>query len=490
MKRLVFLLTLLCVSITASANFEDRAKLPDKPGVELIKPLIKAINSDNEQTLKSFIEANFHPSFLNRFPMQAHTRYLLQALEQHGELTYHSVRRYTPALPENEIVVIVRTGDTELWHAITLFINAGPTNTIEGLDISPARTPSNLPPMPALTAKELSTQIDNYVTRLTAKDKFSGTVLLAKGEKVLVTGATGNASKRFNVANNLQTKFNLGSMNKMFTAVAVLQLAEAGKLSLSDTIDKYVDASWLPTDISSKIKVEHLLTHSSGLGSYFNEQYWDSSKLLFRHVDDFKTLLEKETLAFEPGSSNRYSNTGMLLLGVIVESVTGQSYFDYVSQNIFAKAGMINTDSYEMDQPITNLAIGYTRDKSSPVGWVNNIYAHVIKGGPAGGGYSTVEDLHRFSMALTGYKLLSEEMTEKALTAKPALHSFRYGYGFSVRGSGDERVVGHNGGFDGVSAEMEIHMGSGYTAVVLSNYSNAALAVSAKIRELIGQAED
>ncbi len=136
--------------------------------------------------------------------------------------------------------------------------------------------------------------------KLCIKDIFSGTLLIAKGEKILMEHACGEANKSFHVPITIDTKFNLGSMNKMFTAIAIAQLKEKSLLSFDDSIDKYVDETWLPKEITSKITIHHLLPHTSGLGSYFNEIYWKSSRELYRKLEDYKPLLKDEKPAFEP----------------------------------------------------------------------------------------------------------------------------------------------------------------------------------------------
>jgi CubicO group peptidase (beta-lactamase class C family) len=273
-------------------------------------------------------------------------------------------------------------------------------------------------------------------------------------------------------------------MNKMFTATAVTQLVEKGMLSFEDTIDKHVDESWLPKEITSKITIHHLLTHTSGLGSYFNETYMKGSKGLYRKVNDFKPLVKGEKPAFEPGKRFRYSNTGMLLLGVVIESVTGQSYFDYIRKNIYEPAGMKNSDSYEMDYPVENLAIGYSPDLKSKYGWQNNLFKHVIKGGPAGGGFSTVGDLHRFALALQTGKLVSADSLKILLKD----HSGEdYGYGFRIAEGPSGKVVGHSGGFPGINGRLDIYLDKGYIVAVLSNYDNGASPVAQKISQLLAR---
>lgn len=194
--------------------------------------------------------------------------------------------------------------------------------------------------------------------------------------------------------------------------------------------------------------------------------------------------MNDEKLAFEPGKRFRYSNTGMFLLGVVIESVTGQSYFDYIRENIYKPAGMINTDCYEMDYPVENLAIGYSPDRNSQYGWQNNFFKHVVKGGPAGGGFSTVRDLHRFARAIQVEKLVSADSLE--ILWKDYLGE-NYGYGFRVAEGPYGKVVGHSGGFPGINGNLDIFVDKGYIVVVLSNYDRGASPVAEKISQLLAR---
>jgi CubicO group peptidase (beta-lactamase class C family) len=311
-------------------------------------------------------------------------------------------------------------------------------------------------------------------------------VLLARGDEVLFEGAWGLATKRFGVSNEIDTKFNLGSMNKMFTAVSILQLVQEGELSLEDSLAEYVGEDWLPAEVTRPIQIRHLLTHTSGLGSYFNDVFMQSSRLLFRELDDYKPLVAGETREFEPGTAWRYSNTGMFLLGVVIEKVTGESYFDYVRQHVYGPAGMEDSDSFDMDRPIENLAIGYSReDRGDGLDWTNNLYMHVVRGGPAGGGFSTVHDLHAFDRALRSHVLLDVEHTAMLWEPHPELGSPEYGFGFGLSGEPGDRIVGHGGGFPGISAKLDMYLDSGYTVAVLSNYDGAAAEVAEWVRELL-----
>jgi CubicO group peptidase (beta-lactamase class C family) len=334
--------------------------------------------------------------------------------------------------------------------------------------------------------KELHRAIDEAVRQAYRRGLFSGTVLVARGKDIFYRHACGEASKRFHVPNNIDTKFNLGSMNKMFTATAVMRLVEEGRLSLDDTIDRYVDETWLPKDVTSRVTIHHLLSHTSGLGSYFNRRYEESSRQLFRRVDDYKPLIKDDRPAFEPGQRFRYSNTGMFLLGVVIESVTGGDYFAHIRSHIYEPAGMEHSDCYEMDYPVENLAIGYSPAPGSRWKWRNNLYQHVIKGGPAGGGFSTVKDLHRFAVALLEHKLVSRPSTE--LMWKDHSGS-GYGYGFQVDNGPSGKVVGHGGGFAGINSNLEIHVDSGWIVAVMSNYNRGATPVARRIATLLAGLE-
>jgi CubicO group peptidase (beta-lactamase class C family) len=183
-------------------------------------------------------------------------------------------------------------------------------------------------------------------------EKFSGSVLLAKDGKPFFKKAYGFASRRFWVSNQIDTKFNLGSMNKMFTTVAVAQLVERGKLSYSDKVGKYLGEEWIVPQNGEKITVHHLLIHTSGLGDFFSRVFFKSSKLLFLSIDDYQVLVKDMELQFEPGTRWSYSNAGFVLLGAIIEKVSGRDYFGFVQEKIHKKANMSNSGCYEMYRPI------------------------------------------------------------------------------------------------------------------------------------------
>lgn len=425
--------------------------------------------------MRAFIESETTGGFRD-LAVDMHLNFFVSVARQTGGVDFVAYR-----LAEGRAEVITRDRHFGDWQTFGLELDPAGDDKIVGISLS-SGAPQGLERRPIDDAT-LVARARARLTKACELELFSGAALLAKGDDVLVLDACGEASKRFRAPNKADTKFNLGSMNKMFTATAIAQLAEGGRLSYDDPISRWVDDTWLPADITAKVTVAHLLSHRSGLGSYFNETFWTSSRENFRGLADFKPLVNGETLAFEPGERFQYSNTGMLLLGVVIEGASGQGYFDYVRDHIFEPAGMANTDSFEMDVPVENLAIGYSRDSTSPTGWRNNLYKHVIKGGPAGGGFSTVEDLHRFARALLGGTLVSDQSRDTLWTLQGDGER-GYGYGFQIDRSAGPTQVGHSGGFPGLNGQLVILPESGYVIAVLANYDRAASPVAASFVEL------
>jgi D-alanyl-D-alanine carboxypeptidase len=349
---------------------------------------------------------------------------------------------------------------------IALQATAVPAQTSRpGVGHAPATAIASSSPAPHATPS-LAAKVDTYLTNMAELQQVSGAVLVAKDGVPLFTHAYGLASKSFNVPNQVDTKFNLGSMNKMFTAIAIAQLVQQGKLSFDDPIGRHLP-DYPNQVVADTVTIHHLLTHTSGLGDFFDKAaYSNTAKDRFKAVQSFLPLFVDDPLAFEPGTRFQYSNAGYIVLGLIIEQVSGQSYFDYVRQHIYQPAGMTNTDCYELDWDTPNLAIGYTAAGQ------NNLFLHVVKGGPPGGGFSTVEDMLKFDRALRTHTLLNPTLTDTVLTGKvdmPGAPEIQYGYGFLTTQGQDTRVVGHSGGFAGISARFDMYLDLGYTVVVLLN---------------------
>jgi CubicO group peptidase (beta-lactamase class C family) len=321
-------------------------------------------------------------------------------------------------------------------------------------------------------------ELDNYLSSLVAENKLSGAVLVARDGVTVASKAAGIANKVTGAPITLSTKFNLGSMNKMFTGIAIAQLAQAGRLSFDDTISKHLP-DYPNKEVAGKVTIHQLLTHTSGMGLYWNEKFKAQREKLLT-VAAHLPLFMDDPLSFTPGEKFQYSNSGYMVLGAIIEKISGQDYYSYVAEHIYKPAGMTETGFYEPGKEIPNLAIGYSSvgPDGKPLEEArDNTSMREVKGGPAGGGYSTVEDLVKFHMALRSYKLLNEEYTKLVTTGKVDSGGpiGRYGYGFGDKVFAGKHIVGHNGGFPGIAANFEMYPELGYTSVILMNADPPAM---------------
>ena len=294
--------------------------------------------------------------------------------------------------------------------------------------------------------------------KLVAEDKFSGAVLLAKDGKPIFEKAYGMASKSYDAANRTDTKFNLGSIDKVFTKVAIGQLIQQGKIaSIDDKLIKYLP-DYPNKEAAEKITLRQIVNMQSGIGDFFGPTFEKSGKDQFRTISDFLPLFADEPLQFEPGTKQKYSNGGYIVLGAVIEKLSGKSYYDYVRENIFQPLGMDNTDFSQVDEIVSNRATGYTkRGAVETVSWRQNVYTLPARGSSAGGGYSTVYDLLKFANAVRERKILNPAFDPGAPVAPGKPFAIMLGLGIA-------------GGSPGVNGVMEAGMPGGYTMIILSNY--------------------
>lgn len=444
---------------------------------KLANDLIQVLNSKELKRIDAFVEKHFSSASLNRWNGEGKNRYVGYSINSalfHGELTVLSTEVDNA---NNRIRYInkVYSKNTDMQYELVVTFNNEQTRPITGWYMR--ESPQSLNAKKKLTDKQFIAQVKSYSESLAKNGTFSGTILLSKNNDVLFSAAHGFASLRYNVQNNLDTKFQIGSMNKMFTSVAILQLVETEQISLNDPLTKFIDKSLLGKGDFEKVKIKHLLTHTSGVDGLTG---FDDIQNKVRSLDDIAHLYKTVETRFEPGTQWRYSNAGMTLLGQIIENVTGKSYFDYIDEHIYQKANMQHSGSFDLDVPVKNTARNYWF--SVETGQITeNLMFQSVRGGPAGGGYSTVGDLHKFAIAMQTGKLLNKQLSNEALTAKPEHNSPYYGYGFSVAGSKGNQIVGHNGAHLGMTARLN----KGYTLVVLGNFQSSAWPIIAKVNQLI-----
>lgn len=382
-----------------------------------------------------------------------------------GGLDLHRVETNT----EQGLAALVRGhGEFPLFLRMEWRFDPARPGLIASRQLVTVETPADAMPAKA-SAEELSAELDRKLTRLAADDKFSGAILIARGGRPVWQKAYGLADREAKRPNDVETRFRLGSMNKMFTSVAVAQLVQAGKLKYTDTLLSVLP-DYPDKEIARKITVHQLLTHTSGLGDIFVPEF-EQKKDSLREVKDYVQLFAGKPLRFEPGAGWSYSNAGFIVLGLIIEKLSGQSYYDYVQKNIYDAAGMKSSGNTPKDARPATLAVGYT-EHGGGGGLTPNWDTLPWRGMSAGGGESTLGDLLRFAEALRGHRLLSAELTETVLAGKVrpgTVESEKYAYGFDDMRAGGHRVVGHGGGAPGMNAELNVYLDNGHTVVVLSN---------------------
>jgi D-alanyl-D-alanine carboxypeptidase len=470
--RVALLLTAASPGGARGAPIPDLAKTQ---AGQRVAAWIAAVNSGDDETIERYFTNNVAPEALERRPAKAR---LAQVRGMRSEIGTMVLRKVVESTDSRVIVVLaVREG----FAQFTFEMEPGPPHRVLQISGDSAEDP-DLPPPLVLTEAAAVQAIENAVAKAVAADEFSGTVLVAHGGKPLLLDAWGLASIEHHVPNRTDTKYNLGSIDKIFTRLAIGQLVQAGKLSFDDTLGKILP-EYPDADARRKVTVRHMLEMTSGIGDFFGERFDAMPKDRFRNNADYMPLVAASPLAFEPGSQRRYSNGGYVVLGAIVEKISGQTYHDYVREHVFVPSGMTSTGAIEADVPVTNVAEGYTRQWGSGTGAMDgprriNIYSRPARGSAAGGGYSSAEDLLRFSNAVLADLLLSPAYTDWYLTGVEP------GSGAPPpRSRGD---LGWNGGAPGINSVFYCDLATGYTVIVLGNHDRpAAEQVAKTIRRIL-----
>ena len=417
-------------------SYAQQAKisLPQTQAGKHVEAFIKAFNA-GESSMREFFANHTAKDSLKNIPIEARLNRYRQMHERLGSLELRKVVESRTDL----LSIIVRTSNGQFVKLEFQFEAAEPfgligilVEDIEGEDAETNRKKDN---------NVLIAAVKEYAQKITAADEFSGVILVAQNGIPLFEEAYGYADRERKIPNRVETRFNIGSINKSFTKLAVCQLIKQGKVSLDDPINKFL-LDYPNKETAAKVTVKHLLDMTSGIGDFFGERYQTTPKEKIRSLKDYLPLFADKPLEFEPGTRNRYSNGGYVVLGLIIEKASGVDYYTYVREHIFKPAGMLDSESYEKDASIPNRALGYMRDGSS---WKPNCETLPGRGSSAGGGYSTARDLLKYTIAL-------KEGT--FAEADEEMHG-----GFSIAG-----------GAPGLNAGLEWNPRSGYTIVVMSNF--------------------
>lgn len=459
----VFILTLFLVLQTTA---QHAPQFPDTAAGKRAALFLQMLSSTGDEALKDFITNSMTPN-----PDLTLDQRIARFRGIRSNLNGAKLQKVLTATDENAEFIIALPGG-EL-RKVNMGFAEDAEKRIAGFgveDVEKNAGGSPAAPQP-LAESELIPALEKYLEGLSKSDKFSGVVLVAKGGKPIFAKAYGFADRDKKILNKTDTKFNIGSENKIFTQLAIGILADEGKLSLSDTIGKFLP-DYPNKEAAEKVTIEQLLAMKSGIGDFFGPKFETSDKSKIRTIKDYFPFFAANPLSFPPGTSSRYSNGGYIVLGAIIEKVSGKSYYDFVRERIFTPAGMSDTESYESDTKVSNLARGYTRN-IDPDQLLDNRPTRPWRGSSAGGGYSTADDMLKFTNALESGKLPTPKSMKDS--AEPVVRMIAGGLGIA-------------GGSPGVNAAFSTRLKGTYTVVVMSNLDPpSAEEVSKQIRMWIGR---
>jgi D-alanyl-D-alanine carboxypeptidase len=435
-------ITLLFLSAVALPG----APASDSPALQVFRQWLEAFNSG---------DAARASAFWRKYGNAGDDRSAddLRLREMTGGMTIFKVEEDTGA----RVVVLMKEG-RGTYSESTLELATTNPPVVARIGGHPVPAPQSAG-HPASSDEDLAKRVQEHVAETGGADAFSGAVLIAHDSRIVLDQAWGMADRERQIRNTTDTQFCLGSMNKMFTSIAILQLVGQGKLALDKPIATYWPG-YPNRDLAARVTIRELLSHSGGTGDIFTPEY-DAHRLETRTLADYVKLFGNRPVRFEPGTRMEYSNYGFILLGRLIELVSGESYQSYVREHVFMPAGMLHTDSRPEIDRVEGRAIGYA---NGPNGLGPNTATMPWSGTSAGGGYSTVHDLLRFADALQKGTLLNRALLEVATTGD-TMHP-RYGLGFYVLSGGG---FGHGGGAPGINGELHILPQNGYVLVVLVN---------------------
>lgn len=440
--------------LLASSAIASVISFPNTPAAQLAAQRLKAFNAGDAALLKAFKDAHDpNLSVENELGLK----------KMIGEL---EVLRITPNGP-HRVSIILREKDGDRVGTMNLEVHENKPEQVKSFGLTPMPvTPEDLMPQ-RLSAQEAWQKLQRKADKLVAEGSFSGVFAVARHGKILQQQSWGYADQSRQLKNTNQTRFRVGSMYKMLTAVAILQLVEQGRIAIDAPIARYLP-NYPNKSLANQVTIQHLLTHTGGTGDIFTDEYAKQRSSIREHADYVRLFGERGT-AFAPGSQEAYSNYGYVLLGAIIETVTGKPYDRHIQQAILQPAGMTDTGTEPEEKMKQKVVIAYT---NAETGLIDAHETLPWRGTAAGGGYSTARDLVRFADALLKGRLLSAAWLTKASQAQ--VPSQLYGYGFQLGGSKNARFFGHEGGAEGMNGALRIYPASGDIVVALSNYDPPA----------------
>ncbi len=441
----------------ALATFADAGEAVSPARTELTR-LLEALNTGDRAVYERYVYARFAPKKRDYGAVNG-------GLEQFKESGGFDVLEISEPAPNN-LQGWVRARDSDALLELFFVIEPKPPHQVVLFKLKPGNPPDSYFPKRLPEPAAISAVREN-LTRKAAADKFSGAVLIMRGGKVLLREAYGLADRRKKIANRIDTRFRISSVGQMFTAVAVLRLVQDGKLKLEDPIGKYIPA--IAGRQLAGVKVGPLLSHTSGAGEAFNSMHDEKLSDMHSHAD-YVQAFGVDKVWNPPGAFN-YSDLGYILLGRVVDNVSGSDYYQYVHDVVFKPAGMTRTGSLPEDVAVEGRATGYDRPAGTHQ-WISAMDRIGYRGMAHGGAYSTVDDIARFVTALRANRLLDEAHTRLMLEPKvQRWEGESYGFATTTRTYWwFGHWIGNSAAGHGMSAAVWFSPGTDYTVIVLSNF--------------------
>jgi len=447
----------------ASAIASPKATLPDTPQGKLGAALIEHLNTDSPEQIRSWAPTILSPD-MDATEQAGFVTSLAEAIRDSGGVDLTDAHDQ-----QGMFVLTVKARRSGRLAVFVLSSDASHPGRFAHAEMVPMDDPALYADWPkdAVSRDELKRLVHATLDKLVRTNDFSGCLTVVDGSETVIDECRGLAERRFGVPIDRQTKFHIGSMDKMFTAVAIAQLVEAGKLSWDDTLAQRVP-EYPDHEAAKKITVWQLLHHTAGLGDFFVPEFFRQRE---KFVDpaDYLDLIARQPKVSDPGKDWNYSNAGYVLLGRIVENVSRENYFDYVERHVFAAAGMDASGFDNLDDVTPKLAVGYFHEGLFSSEWKADWLKIPLKGGPAGGGYSNNADLLRFARALREGKLVQPATLAKMFDDEVPAGPGGYAAGFGDRLSHGRHVRGHAGGIEGTDANLAMIWESNADVVLTSN---------------------
>lgn len=448
------LLALGTPSHGTTADADAAPASAETPASQQARRLLQALTTSDDATFLAFIREAYPTSKMSP----------AEWLELRGHLSKFQVHGVTAATA-TEADMSVFDAARDGWTRVLVTVEPTAPHAITAFAVRMGRRPADVPAPPRLRPDQLVAAAQARIAAEVAADRFSGAVLIAAPDRILLEAAYGLADREARKPNTVDTQFRIGSMGKMFTSVAIMQLAQAGKLDLSAPIGRYLRDYPNPL-VAAQVTADQLMTHTAGVGDFFGAEF-DAHHDDLREPKDYVAMFGPRAPLSAPGTRQDYSNYGFIVLGRLVEVVSGLTYDEYLRRNIFAPAHMTGSGALPENVKIPSRAIGYTDDHGQLRPAVKN---QVYRGTPAGGSYSTVGDLQRFAAALMANRLLDAEHTKLLTTGRTTLpNGTSVAYDFSSSTGEGRRVFGHAGAAPGQNGVLQIFPDDGYTVVVLAN---------------------